>query len=78
MSTRTGPGRPVRAMWNASWIVRGISSGCWIMNECLTIGIVMPSDVGLLEAVGAEQLGAHLAGDEHDRDRVHHRVADRR
>ena len=29
-------------MWNASWIARGISSGCWIMNECLTIGIVMP------------------------------------
>ncbi len=43
MSTRTGPGRPVRAMWNASWIARGISSGCWIMNECLTIGSVMPS-----------------------------------
>ena len=34
--------------------------------------------VGLLEAVGAEQLGAHLAGDEHDRHGVHHRVADRR
>ena len=34
--------------------------------------------VGLLEAVGAEQLGAHLAGDEHDGHRVHHRVADRR
>ena len=34
--------------------------------------------VGLLEAVGAEQLGAHLAGDEHDRHRVHHRVGDRR
>ncbi len=42
MSTSTGPGGPLRAMWNASWIARGISSGCWIMNECLTIGIVMP------------------------------------
>ena len=31
--------------------------------------------VGLLEAVGAEQFGAHLAGDEDDRHRVHHRVA---
>ena len=29
-------------MWKASWIARGISSGCWIMNECLTIGIVIP------------------------------------
>ncbi len=37
-----------------------------------------PDRVGLLEAIGAEQLGAHLAGDEHDRHRVHHRVADRR
>ena len=29
-------------MWKASWIARGISCGCWIMNECLTTGIVMP------------------------------------
>ena len=43
MSISTGPGRPVRAMWNASWIVRGISVGCWIMKECLTIGMVMPN-----------------------------------
>jgi hypothetical protein len=42
MSTTTGPGRPVRAMWKASWMARGISSGCWIMIECLTAGIVMP------------------------------------
>ncbi len=42
MSTTTGPGRPLRATWNASWIVRGISIGCWIMKLCLTIGIVMP------------------------------------
>ena len=43
MSIRTGPGRPVRAMWNASCTTRGISVGCWIMNECLTIGMVMPN-----------------------------------
>ncbi len=43
MSISTGPGRPVRAMWKASWIVRGISCGCWIMKECLTIGMVMPN-----------------------------------
>ena len=42
MSTTTGPGRPVRARWNASWIARGISSGCWIMKLCFTAGIVMP------------------------------------
>ncbi len=43
MSIRTGPGRPLRAMWNASCTTRGISVGCWIMNECLTIGMVMPN-----------------------------------
>ena len=42
MSTSTGPGRPVRAMWKASWMASGISSGSWIMIECLTIGMVMP------------------------------------
>ena len=43
MSISTGPGRPVRARWNASCTARGISVGCWIMNECLTIDIVMPN-----------------------------------
>ena len=42
MSTTTGPGRPERATWNASWIMRGSSSGCRSMKECFTIGIVMP------------------------------------
>ena len=42
MSTSTGPGRPVRATWKASWIARGRSWGFWIMTECLTTGIVMP------------------------------------
>ena len=42
MSMTTGPGRPVRAMWKASWITRGISSGCWIMKLCFTAGIVIP------------------------------------
>ena len=37
-----------------------------------------PDRVGLLEPVGPEQMRLHLTGDEHDRDRVHHRVADRR
>ena len=34
-------------------------------------------DVGLLEAVGADQLGADLAGDEDRRGGVDHRVGDR-
>src|SRR5947208_2700084 len=35
-------GRPVRAMWKASWIASGISRASWIRIECLTTGIVMP------------------------------------
>lgn len=42
MSTRTGPGRPVAAMWNASEITRGISDGSVTRKLCLVIGIVMP------------------------------------
>ena len=42
MSTSTGPGRPVRAMWNASLNTRGMSSTRSTSQECLTIGIVMP------------------------------------
>ena len=42
MSTSTGPGRPVQAMWNASAIRRGISSGSVTRKLCLVIGIVMP------------------------------------
>src|SRR5262249_32330796 len=34
-------------------------------------------DVGLLEAVGTDQLGPHLAGDEDGRHRVEHCVGDR-
>ena len=34
--------------------------------------------VRLLEAVRAQQVGAHLAGEDHERDRVHHRVGQRR
>jgi hypothetical protein len=37
-----------------------------------------PGDVGLLEAVGADQVGADLPGDEDGRNRIHHRVGDRR
>ncbi len=41
-STSTAPGRPLRAMWKASCMARGMSRGSWIITECLTIGRVMP------------------------------------
>ena len=42
MSTRTGPGRPVDARWNASAMARGISAGSVTRKLCLVIGMVMP------------------------------------
>ena len=42
MSTSTGPGRPVEAMWKASTMVRGMSSGSVTRKLCLVIGMVMP------------------------------------
>ena len=44
----------------------------------MVIGWVMPVDVGLLEGIAADELGCDLAGDRHDRCRVHHRVGQRR
>ncbi|VXB82747.1 hypothetical protein NOCARDAX2BIS_370036 [Nocardioides sp. AX2bis] len=41
-STRTGPGRPVEAMWKAWATARGISAGSVTRKLCLVIGIVMP------------------------------------
>ena len=78
MSTTTGPGRPgardvERLVDRARDLQRVLD------HEAVLDDRHRDADrVGLLEAVGAEQLGAHLAGEEHDRDRVHHRVADRR
>ncbi len=39
---RTGPGRPVVAMWNASAMASGIRSGSVTSSLCLVIGSVMP------------------------------------
>ncbi len=38
----TGPGRPVPAMWKASWMICGSSAASCTRYECLTIGSVMP------------------------------------
>src|SRR5690606_1417601 len=43
MSTSTGPGRPVLAMWNASWKTRGRSSISLTRKLCLVIGTVIPT-----------------------------------
>ena len=42
-STRTGPGRPVVAMWNASRMMRGRSSGLITSSLCLVTERVMPT-----------------------------------
>ena len=43
MSTSTGPGRPVRAMWNAFFIVGARSLTSFTRKLCLTHGRVMPT-----------------------------------
>ena len=53
----TGPGRPVEAMWNASWMT------CGMLGRALhEVGVLDDrqrdaGDVGLLEGVGADQVG---------------------
>ncbi len=43
MSTSTGPGRPVEAMWYAAASAAGTSSARLTRMECFVIGIVMPT-----------------------------------
>ncbi len=43
MSMSTGPGRPVVAMWKASWIARAICAGSVTSSLCLVTGCVMPT-----------------------------------
>ena len=42
MSTSTGPGRPVSAMWNAALMAIGMSAALVTRKLCLVIGKVMP------------------------------------
>ena len=77
MSTRTGPGRPVAAMWNASAIVRGMLGRVGDQEVVLGDRHRDAADVRLLEGVRADRLGGDLAGDRDQRDRVHVRVGDR-
>jgi hypothetical protein len=43
MSTSTGPGRPVVAIWKASWMARGRSSARFTRMLCLVQVRVMPT-----------------------------------
>jgi hypothetical protein len=63
----TGPGRPVRAMWKASWSALRDVGRVLDHEGVLDARHRDADDVGLLEAVGAQQVGAHLARDEHGR-----------
>ena len=42
MSTSTGPGRPVRAMWNASRMVSATAAASVTRKLCLVTGMVIP------------------------------------
>ena len=43
MSTSTGPGRPVVAMWKASWMMRGMSWADVTSSLCLVTERVTPT-----------------------------------
>ena len=43
MSTTTGPGRPLRAMWKAFFITPARSRTSFTRKLCLTMGRVMPT-----------------------------------
>ena len=70
MSTWTGPGRPVRAMWNASAMTRGDVVG--VADQVVVLGHRQrdAGDVDLLEGVLADERAGHVAGDGDHRDRV--------
>ena len=77
MSTSTGPGRPVVAMWYAAAIVAGMSSARLTRKECLVMGIVMPTMSASWNAsvpMRFENTWPVIASDRH---RVHVGVGDR-
>ncbi len=71
MSTSTGPGRPVAAMWKASAMARGDLGR--VGDQVVVLGDRHgdAADVSLLEGIGADRSAAHLAGDRNDGHRVH-------
>ena len=71
MSTTTGPGRPVVAMWNAFLIVEARSFTSFTRKLCFTHRARDADGVALLERVQADGVRRHLAGEHHHRDRVH-------
>ena len=76
MSTWTGPGRPVRAMWKASAMTRGDVVG--VADQVVVLGHRQrdAGDVDLLEGVLADERRGHVAGDGDDRDGVQLRRGD--
>ena len=78
MSTSTGPGRPVPAMWNADGDRRGDIDRLGDQVAVLGDRHGDAADVGFLESIGADSRAAHLSGDRHDRNRVHVGVRDGR
>jgi hypothetical protein len=63
MSTSTGPGRPVVAMWNASRMTEGMSSASVTSSLCLVTDRVMPTVSHSWKASVPMAAVRHLAGD---------------
>ncbi len=73
MSTSTGPGRPVVAMWNAARMTVGQLTGAAHEEVVLRYGQRDARDVRLLERVPADERPGHVARDGYQGNRVHKR-----
>ena len=71
ISTTTGPGRPLRATWNASWTTRAQS--VHVLDQVVVLGARPgnPGGVALLKGIVADQVRGHLARQADDGNAVH-------
>jgi hypothetical protein len=77
MSTTTGPGRPVRHVKGLMQDARQVGD---VLHEVVVLG-AMARDadrVAFLEGIRADEMGRHLPGDAHDRDRIEKSVGEPR
>ena len=68
---RTGPGRPVFAIWKASLKMRGMSSAFFYEISVLDERGNCACDIYFLKNIPPKQITLYLTGDGNERDTVH-------
>ena len=74
ISTTTGPGRPVVAIWNASCMTRDRSFTSFTSQLCLVQGARDADRVAFLKRVGADEVRGDLPGQHDQRNGIHQRI----